>query len=599
MALTPNQIKEYYASESSKAAPLSPLAWQELQKPPVAEKVSPVTMISSPAGVDKVKETQKELFSITPQPTEIKEQPKKEVKPVNFINPATGQTQSITDETSMMNALDQGWVTGENQTEFPSFLMEPLNKEKMEMRRREVQNDKEYNDTIKKLDQFAVSDSSLQAQIDTIKQQYATRIEDMKEINRRRASAVSTLGYRMGIQYTGGMGGPFGGVIAEEERQSQRRIGELTADMNTEIQKAQEAARTKNWNVFVAATDLAKEKRAERTKELENYNKLLVEENKRIATEKADLIKAEVETKKGINEIMLEAGKNDAPQEVQDAIAQATNYSEAIEAARGYLKSTQNLPAEIQQYEYDRAQREAMGLSPRTYDEWQTIDANRKALANRVTDSSGLTPKQQTILNQIINNYNKSVMVAAADRAITLKNSIKNAKKNPEDGTVQLSLIYGYIQALDQYQSAVREGEIGLTQSLLGLRGKLDTWASQLEKTARPLSSDVALKIATNAEQLVETIDSGAKKAEEKFRSQARVNNLLPAWDDFRGAFQTSYDLNKGESDMELEAKSRITAFYSLSEGNKKQIIDAVEVFKQEMGREPTYAELITVFPEI
>lgn len=152
----------------------------------------------------------------------------------------------------------------------------------------------------------------------------------------------------------------------------------------------------------------------------------------------------------------------------------------------------------------------------------------------------GLTSSQQTLLNSIINKYNASPLIAAADRTVVLKNVVQQIQKNPENGPLQLSLVYSYIQALDTYQSAVREGELALVNSIDSKAGKISNYVQQIQngQIVRP---EVAKEIAATAQQLVDTISTAAQQKAASFRSQANTFGFGEAWDKYIGGFQPSY----------------------------------------------------------
>lgn len=157
-----------------------------------------------------------------------------------------------------------------------------------------------------------------------------------------------------------------------------------------------------------------------------------------------------------------------------------------------------------------------------------------------------LTPQQATQFNSIVDKFNKSPLIAAADRTIVLKNTIDQINKDPNNGPLQLNLVYSYIQALDTYQSAVREGELGLVNSIDSKVGKLQNYVQQIQngQIVRP---EVAKEIATAAKQLVDTISEGAKAKAKSYKSQSDVVGLGDAWDQYIGGFDQSYNSN-GES---------------------------------------------------
>lgn len=159
------------------------------------------------------------------------------------------------------------------------------------------------------------------------------------------------------------------------------------------------------------------------------------------------------------------------------------------------------------------------------------------------------TEKDRAAFNQIVNQYNKSPLIAASDRTIVLKNTVDSVKQDPSNAAKQLNLAYGYIQALDTYQSAVREGELANVNTIDSKIGQLQNYVQQMTsgQTVRP---EIALQIANAAQNLVDYISAGARQKEEVFRSQARVNGIEGAWNSFRGGFSTNYDSG---SDVTLE----------------------------------------------
>jgi hypothetical protein len=123
--------------------------------------------------------------------------------------------------------------------------------------------------------------------------------------------------------------------------------------------------------------------------------------------------------------------------------------------------------------------------------------------------------------------------VRAADRTIVLDQAIKQIEKNPSDPASQLNLAYSYIQALDTYQSAVREGEL---QNLGVLGTRLQQFALELNRVANEgafLPPAVAKNIAESAKQLVSTIKAGSVAKRQEFRSRAQVSGVGEMWDQF------------------------------------------------------------------
>lgn len=155
-----------------------------------------------------------------------------------------------------------------------------------------------------------------------------------------------------------------------------------------------------------------------------------------------------------------------------------------------------------------------------------------------------LSGQKQTVFNRLIDLYNKSPLILAADRTTVLENSIKDIRKDPKAKFNQMNLTYSYIQALDTYQSAVREGELGLVNSIDSKIGKIKNYVQQIEngQIVRP---SVALEMATAAESIINTIKNAAKAKKSSFRSQAVVNGLEKEWDRYESGFTPSYQEQK------------------------------------------------------
>lgn len=169
--------------------------------------------------------------------------------------------------------------------------------------------------------------------------------------------------------------------------------------------------------------------------------------------------------------------------------------------------------------------------------------AQIQKIQNEINSNDGLLPteKDRAAFNQIVGKYNASPLIAAADRTTVLKNTIKAIKQNPNDATLQLNLSYGYIQALDTYQSAVREGELSNLNSVDSNIGKLQNYIQQMTQ-GQVVRPEIAKQIADAADNLIQYINEGAKQKEQVFASQARVNGIEGAWNEFRSGFTTNYD---------------------------------------------------------
>lgn len=166
-----------------------------------------------------------------------------------------------------------------------------------------------------------------------------------------------------------------------------------------------------------------------------------------------------------------------------------------------------------------------------------------------ITPGGGLdsllpTEKDRAVFNQIVNQYSKSPLIAASDRTVILQNTANSVLQDPTNAAKQMSLAYGYIQALDTYQSAVREGELANVNTIDSKIGQLQNYVQQMTN-GQQVRPEVAKQIAEAAKSLVGYISEGAQRKEQMFAAQAQINGIDKAWNAFRGGFTTNYDAEK------------------------------------------------------
>lgn len=242
-----------------------------------------------------------------------------------------------------------------------------------------------------------------------------------------------------------------------------------------------------------------------------------------------------------LSEKEFEAGQS-FTQERRDQLRQE------FEAQRS-IPTPQAQVADLSQYNYDFAVQEVIqgrgnasalltggtAKERQRYQE-QLEDAQRRGLLRPAP-----TEKQKQVFNSIVDKYNRSPLILASDRTIVLEDTIENIRKNPGDAAQQLNLVYSYVQALDTYQSAVREGELGLVNSIDSAIGRLQKSVDQIRE-GKVVRDDVALQIANAADLVVKTIKKGASNKEKAFASQAKVNGIEDLWNDYRTGFDAAFD---------------------------------------------------------
>jgi len=192
--------------------------------------------------------------------------------------------------------------------------------------------------------------------------------------------------------------------------------------------------------------------------------------------------------------------------------------------------------------EYLNEKQQADTTMPSSYKEWQYAGGEQgtgKTYADwlKKTVGDGLTTQQIATFNSIVNKYQASPLVKAADRTLVLKTVSDELENDPTNAALQVSFIYSMIQALDTYQSAVREGEIGLIGSTQGVLDKIQNLPAKIEKGS-VLSTKKVDEYIKVAETLTDSITKAAEKKETEFSSQANVSGIAGAWTEYINGFK-------------------------------------------------------------
>lgn len=364
-----------------------------------------------------------------------------------------------------------------------------------------------------------------QTQIDAVKQLYADQINKAKQVG------MNQLGQVGAIQAKTGLGGSNIATSQDAgvQQNTQDNISTLNAKETQAINDIINNVESKANADYSLKTDAA-------DKILSNYqkSKLLRDE-----ANKANI--------SGLAEDLYARGIDPATLS-QDAWNQIkTKFTDLDPNA---------VVSSYQQYkqEQDKAKNTAdkdryinIGDGTQVYDTktGKIIASNEKE--RNVDPFSGLTPSQSTLFNNIVNNYQKSPLIRASDRTPVLQSAIKGVLENPTNGALQLNLVYSYVQALDTYQSAVREGELGLVNSIDSKVGKLANYVQQINN-GQIVRADVAKELANASQALVDTISTAAKSKSDQFNSQAKTLGLGDAWSKYTGGFTSAYNPAKTTS---------------------------------------------------
>jgi len=375
------------------------------------------------------------------------------------------------------------------------------------------------------------------------------------------------------------------GRIVQAVTEGTDKIMGLQTKMAGALAELQQGFQSDNYDIMSQAYDKYTEAQKDIQKNIDT-----VQKNAQDAMDMANeaATDAEVERQKGITDILEAATKSGAPESVKTSILASKNKNEAILAAGEYLAGATGMVGE---YSYYKRQEEAAGRTPVSFDEYQDIDANRKrSIAAAAVGPTGLSSKEVTVFNGLVDKYNKSPLVAANDRAAVLRAVSSELEKDPTNATLQLSFIYSFIQALDTYQSAVREGEITLVSSTQGLADKLAVLPEKLQK-GTILNEKVVKQYLGTQKVLTDAIQAAADKKLTGFRKQASLAGVGEAFDEYAQAVKEDTSM-QDMGNVEETAKAELINIGKRSVDNQQLILKLSTEKEPTLGRPMTYSEI-------
>ena len=197
------------------------------------------------------------------------------------------------------------------------------------------------------------------------------------------------------------------------------------------------------------------------------------------------------------------------------------------------------------------------------------IKASSKSGDNELT-----TAQKVNTFNKIVNEYNKSPLIRAAERTPVLSGTIDAVLKDPKNPALQLNLSYAYIQALDTYQSAVREKEIENVNSIDSKIGQIQNYVQKM-RDGQIMRPEIAKQVAESAKSIVDLINTAAKQKAKSFKSQAQVSGIGDQWDQYTGGFDAVYD-KESDSDEEIITDDQGNQYRVNPDGSATQILSNV-----------------------
>lgn len=342
--------------------------------------------------------------------------------------------------------------------------------------------EKEINDTFNGFG--ATYDAATKAQVQAIKDMYASRIEDERAATARGKNTTANYLRSAGF---GGMG--VAGVLSGIEKSGLDRIKKLSLEENKLIAEANMANVDKKFSVFAAKRNELKEVRREKVAQINKLQDIALEERK---YKREQLEK----TQKEVGSILTDAAKNGAPADIQNKISRAQNLSEAVAAAGDYLQGGTGIVGEYNFYKKDALSR---GLVPMGFDEYQTRDANRKISLASIQSGDGYTSAQQKIIRTINDSVSKNDTYKKTASMRTYADNIL-ISLSQENGLADIAAINQFQKVIDE-GAVTRDQDVKLIQSAQSLK---DSFALRIDKlkSGEQLSPSQRKQMRTLVEQV-------------------------------------------------------------------------------------------------
>lgn len=443
-------------------------------------------------------------------------------------------------------------------------------------------NARNTQDTLSKLNQAVNGNYPLtpaqQAQIDGVKQTYM-RLLQKQEVANQNFTGGTTI-----AQNLYGMGNSLSGLGAIKGTVDEgiAKITDIQSKMNSDVANMTQAFQSDNIEFLKSAYESFANNQKELQSNLDNIqqqaNAMENAESQRRATQEQA---TDNDIRTAIGEGIKGGATGEQIAKAQEALANH-DYTGAVTALGDSLANASGI---IGEYNFYKRDAQARGLTPISFDDYQNKDANRKArvaaAGAAISAGTNMTSKQQTVFNSIIDKQNKSPLIMANDRAVILKNMTDAVSKDPSNAALQVSFIYSMIQALDTYQSAVREGEIGLISGTQGLKDKISNMPSKIEQ-GNPLNPNVVKQYVAVANTLTNSINAAANSKKNVYRAQAISNGIgdqYNEWDTTVQQLNSQPGVGQENIQQQADKKESLKTFSKQSTANDQVVLKLRQAF--------------------
>lgn len=309
---------------------------------------------------------------------------------VTLVNKDTGQEYTLSNPTSdQINSFKtQGWDVAEGSGDGSGVIDTTQDPAIIAAQAATDQAKQDVANATAQLTSFnPQNDPVLQAQLASIQATWNMREQQMTNFNNSQVASTQTLGYRNGMQYTGGLGGSFGGIITSEEQEGVSRIGDLEAQKQQALSAATTAYSNQEWDRYSKLVDIAEQSYHDQVDQL---NKLQTTAYQATKDAQDAQTKAQedyyTEVTAPIQKVATDAAANGADAKTVAAINAATTIGGAVAAAGDYLQTGTGDVATYLMYKRDAT---SSGQVPQDFNTWENAQNYNKAFATGEGEEAG------------------------------------------------------------------------------------------------------------------------------------------------------------------------------------------------------------------
>ncbi len=410
-----------------------------------------------------------------------------------------------------------------------------------------------------------------QAQIQGLTQQFNQLIDQQKQVNQGAEGTANIRGYQTGsaeydpnfqVKVIGNIFSAGQAKVADLQTRMASAVAQLTSDFQAENYSGVKSA----WDEYSKYADESKQVFSDNMKQAQAAIAAAQEQQRQSERDNtiAELINNGYTNPSEILQGLNSTGANYTAKEVGDTIAS--------------LIKNQSYPGGIVgEYQFYSDQEKNSGRIPLSFNDYQTLDANRKAsIARAGVGASGLDSgtlsKVQSIANQFDSEQSvKNFQVIAEAKAFLDSLGTGQGGSAGDDQ----GLLYAFAKVMDP-NSVVREGEYNTVQRYA------QSWADTYKFNAKRIYSNSPFLTDDAREQMKSTVSAKAKASLDNYQNiydeyGRRINKITGSKDgvDYLTSYAKGFPTLDINADM---AKKTIDAYIKNNPDKAPEIADLYEV---------------------